>query len=225
MSKKWKFIVAVSLILVITLFTNEENIHACLCLGPFSPAYELEHSDAIFRGEVISKSGLRSECDSSGRIWFRDAAVEFKVNTVWKGEVSETTIIATNYSEASCGYTFRIGEEYIVYAGEWYGGLRVGLCSRTHQVSYAQADLEFLGEGRSPEPGLRDATQFTLEPRDGECPAATPDPSPVPSKPEALPATGGCAPLAPHARLSFDTTPLLLAVGIIWLTTRTRRRR
>lgn len=224
MSKKWKFIVAVSLIAIITLFTNEETIHACTCVGPLSPAYELEHSDAVFRGEVISKSGARTLCGSSGEFSAPNLAVKFKVNTVWKGEINETTFIATNYHEAACGYPFRIGEEYIVYANEWNGILWVGLCSRTRQASYSQKDLEFLGKGWSPEPGSSGVTPV-LVPLGEECPIRTLDTSTEPPKSEALPATGGCAPLVPYARVSLDATPLLLAVGVVWLRIRTRRPR
>ena len=205
-----------------------EPIHACSCVGPVSHAYALEHSDAVFQGEVISKNGLRSACGRSGEVFFLDLAVEFKVTTVWKGEINETTFINTNYDGAACGYPFRIGEEYIVYANqnEWVGMLGVGLCSRTGLAPDHQEDLEYLGEGWSPEPGSSDPTPIPPpEPREEQCPIPTPDPSAELSKPEALPATGGCAPLLAHTRLSLDATPLLLAVGIIWLTTRTRRRR
>ncbi len=224
LSKQWKFIVAVSLIAIITLFVNEETIYACSCEFDYTPAAQFEYHDAVFRGEVISKSGRHAQCDPS-RAFFRESVVEFKVDTVWKGEINETTYVTTNYHEETCGYPFKIGEKYIVYAYERDGELSVSLCSRTGPAPDAQEDLEFLDEGWTPESGSSDATQPTPETLDEQCPTPMPDPTAEPPKPEANPATGGCAPLVPNARLSFDTTPLLFAVGIIWLTTRTRRRR
>ena len=173
---------------------------------------------------VISKSGLRSECGSSGRVFFRDSAIEFKVTTVWKGELNETTFITTHNQGGACGYPFSFDEEYIVYANGSNGMLRVELCSRTRPVSAAEEDFEILGEGRNPEPGsigLRPTPEHLGE----ECQSATPDSSPEPPKPEILPATGGCASLVHNARVSIDPTLLLFPVGIIWLRIHTRRRR
>ncbi len=224
MSKPWKFIVAVSLIAIITLFADDQNVHACSCEGPTGPAEAFDDSDAVFRGMVISKIGLRSECGSSGSVFFRDAAIEFKVTTVWKGELNETAFITTNYHGATCGYPFRIGEEYIVYADGRNGVLRVGLCSRTRPVSSAEEDFEILGEGRNPEPGSTDLRPVP-EHLGEECLSTTPDPSPEMSMPATLPATGGCVPLVHNARVSLDAAFLLLPVGVIWLRTHSRRRR
>lgn len=248
MSKKWKFIAAIPLIAIITLFADDENVHACLCVRTPGPNTAFENSVAVFRGELIEISGLFIKCPApeSGYFVAPMVVAEFKVETVWKGELNETTFITTYSSNGSCGsYDYfrgwrfdvetgweyetwpEIGEKYIVYAYEVEGVLWVGLCGRGYRsVPNAQEDLEFLGEGWSPEPGSSDPTPIPPpEPREEQCPIPTPDPSAELSKPEALPATGGCAPLLAHTRLSLDATPLLLAVGIIWLTTRTRRRR
>jgi len=225
LSKPWKFIVAVSLIAIITLFANEETVNACLCEIDYPPAKEIEHNDAVFRGEVISIGEPRARCHALG-VFFGVYTVEFKVNTVWKGEINETTFVTTGWSSCHFGFDdIDVGEEYIVYASEIDWGLTVDGCSRTRPASNAQEDLEFLGEGWSPVPGSSDATPSPPEPLDGECPATMPDPDSDPPMREALPATGGCAPLANDARVSLDTTLLLLPIGVIWLRTRTRRRR
>ena len=173
---------------------------------------------------VISKIELRSECGSSGIVVVHDLAIEFKVTTVWKGELNETTFATTSPSGSSCGYRFTFGEEYVVYANESNGILRVSLCSLTRPVSSAEEDFEILGEGRNPEPG---STELRPVPKhlDDDCFSVTPDPAPEPPKPETLPPTGGCASLVHNARVSLDTTLLLLPIGVIWLRTHTRRRR
>ena len=76
--------------------------------------------------------------------------VEFKVDTVWKGPSYETMSLTTARSDASCGFTFIEGEEYVVYSRD---GATVSLCSRTRSVAYAQEDFDELGEGDRPGAG------------------------------------------------------------------------
>ncbi len=75
------------------------------------------------------------------------ATVEFAVNKVWKGPLRYTTSFTTARSEASCGFTFVEGKEYIVYSRD---GKTVSLCSRTTLITDAQEDLDALGEGNPP---------------------------------------------------------------------------
>ena len=75
---------------------------------------------------------------------------------MWKGPSSyETTSLTTARSDASCGFTFVEGKEYIVYSRD---GATVSLCSRTRPVAYAHEDLDELGEGQKPGPGSRGPT-------------------------------------------------------------------
>jgi hypothetical protein len=51
---------------------------------------------------------------------------------------------------ASCGYPFREGQEYLVYAYSGKRGLEVDLCNGTQRLTEAEADLEVLGAGQKP---------------------------------------------------------------------------
>jgi len=75
--------------------------------------------------------------------------VLFKVERVWKGVSGTSVFVTTSPSETSCGYNFKVGNKYLVYAGKAKGQkyLSTGLCSRT---SAAQKDLAALGKGRVP---------------------------------------------------------------------------
>jgi hypothetical protein len=73
--------------------------------------------------------------------------VTFRVNTVWKGPQHTTLTVTTAQDSASCGYGFKGGENYLVYAGGFEDDLQVNLCSRTQLLSGAQEDLVALGEG------------------------------------------------------------------------------
>ena len=96
---------------------------------------------AVFAGEVIDVDGPPlAPVMSSGD----PVVVTFRASGVWKGPKRETLEVSTAMSGASCGYEFRTGEEYLVYASE---GLQVSLCGETKPLSEADADLEALGAG------------------------------------------------------------------------------
>lgn len=103
----------------------------------------MEGSAAVFLAEV-----LRIENDRQSHL------VTLQVERWWKGGDSATLTVSTAKSGAACGYNFRKGERYLVYA---HGGakdkpLRVSLCSRTRTAKAAKmsGDFKELGEGKAP---------------------------------------------------------------------------
>ncbi|WP_134701103.1 hypothetical protein [Ammoniphilus sp. YIM 78166] len=90
--------------------------------------------------------------------------VHFKVTNTWKGNVASAQTIATGFGDADCGYEFKEGKEYIVYASKssMYGvdKLSTTICRRTNELSSANEDLSVLGEGKPTEPK---ATPIDLE--------------------------------------------------------------
>jgi len=93
----------------------------------------------VFAGEVVdSEPRQRPDVKRSTD----PASATFRVAEVWKGPEQETVEVTTALSDASCGYPFREGEGYLVYASE---GLQATLCSSTKPLSGAGADLEALG--------------------------------------------------------------------------------
>ena len=144
---------------------NTQQAFACSCAPPDSPSEELTRSAAVFSGKVID---IREYKDpNSTTISSTDpTTVVFEVDTVWKGPSNATVYFTTPRSEASCGFSFAEGEEYIVYSRN---GSSVSLCSRTNTLSQAQVDLEELGEGRSPQPGSVGPTQVPHTPSSGSC--------------------------------------------------------
>ena len=134
--------------------------------------------------------------------------VGFEVSTVWKGPSYATAYLTTARSEASCGFTFDEGEEYIVYSRD---GSTVSLCSRTALLENAEAELNELGEGHKPQPGTK---------------------GPMPGTPEFPPqqspeiewvdtASGGCGLGSPTA----DAAWLGIMAGLVWFGVRRRPRR
>ncbi len=106
----------------------------------------LADSEAVFSGEVV-KIDRPSPFKSS-------AALEtdtFRVSEVWKGPEQRTLEVHTALIGASCGYPFKEGQEYLVYAYTGKQGLQTDLCSQNKPLSKAEADLALLGN-RSEKP-------------------------------------------------------------------------
>ena len=116
--------------------------HACTCILPGSPVEELAESSVVFKGRVVS---LR-HYDVFGKWSSTDPTrVEFDVGAVWKGPLKSKIYLTTARIEASCGYSFQKGVEYLVYSRD---GATISLCSRTRPLGEAHADLAQLGKGR-----------------------------------------------------------------------------
>ena len=120
---------------------------ACQCTMPVEKP-TLAESNAVFSGEVVKidqpspfKSGAALETDT------------FRVYEVWKGPEQRTLEVHTALMGASCGYPFKEGQEYLVYAYTGKQGLEVDLCNGTQRLTEAQADLEVLGAGKRPTGG------------------------------------------------------------------------
>ncbi len=142
------FLALVGLTPALGLFTEPSPTYACSCVTPGSPSEELEASVLVFAGEVVSVEEQRSLL---GLISSTDpTTVEFRVHTVWKGQVGESISLVTARLGASCGFTFSTGKRYVVYSRD---ESTVSLCSRTTPSAQAEEDLAVLGDGKTPEAG------------------------------------------------------------------------
>ena len=73
-----------------------------------------------------------------------DYSFVFEVEGLFKGALSSEVAVLTGIGRGDCGYQFQVGEKYLVYA---YGknGLETNICTRTTNLSRADADLGELG--------------------------------------------------------------------------------
>ncbi len=130
------------------LHYSPHTSHACSCVESGPVQEELERSSAVFSGEVIEivdknkNNSMQSSADA--------IAVLFEVEESWKGVNQTEVVIYTERSSASCGFEFTLNNNYLVYANEMGGDLKVSLCSRTALLSSATEDLEELGESERP---------------------------------------------------------------------------
>ena len=198
-----KLTYTLGLVLVIStiafsLLVNVEGINACECDESTSADERFSEASAVFLGRVVKIyfEDWPFDIDSALVPPDEPLTVEFRVRSVWKGEVSEIMSVSTARSEP-CGYPFGMHGDYLVYADGDQGALEVLACGGTKRFDEAQEDLNALGEGYSPETAERAVIK---------------------------PATLDCFASAKSARHQLVSWPLGLIAGIAWIGIRKRRR-
>jgi Tissue inhibitor of metalloproteinase len=121
--------------------------YACSC-APSSIQRVLSSSEAVFSGEVVKVEEGPPLPDVGSSI-----RVTLRASEVWKGPQRETLEVSTPRQGSACGYPFKEGQEYLVFADEGKQGLEVNSCGRTQRLAEAQADLEVLGASKKPTGG------------------------------------------------------------------------
>ena len=142
------------------LFLHPDCASACSCAvfgSKKQVEWALSHQGTVFSGEVVhfEKSSPPNKKKMIGGkmrtiiMGGGTATATMRVSEVWKGPKQETLEVRTPVSGMSCGYPFKEGQKYLVYA---YGkqDLKVDLCSGTKPLSKAGADLMVLGDGEKP---------------------------------------------------------------------------
>jgi hypothetical protein len=147
--------VRVALLVASLLYVCESS--ACEC--PPRPSLEdaFRQSALVFEGTVVAiqdrDSGFRSV-----RSWFAErfagkvetnvesvgVEVELRVTDSWKGQSGVQSSVLTHKSTATCGFPFKVGAQYLVFASDRTNPPVVSLCSRTAPVTSAQEDLSVL---------------------------------------------------------------------------------
>ena len=104
---------------------------ACTC-ATLSDSEQFDAAAMVFVGAV---SGTE-------RRWFgRTVAWQLDVEAVQKGDVAERQIVLAEPDGPSCGYTFRQGRRYQIFARLDDGSARTDRCSGTREASTAFGPL------------------------------------------------------------------------------------
>jgi hypothetical protein len=145
--------IGIALILIGFLSTTgwfaPEPAHACSCMRPDVEA-SLESSSEVFLGSVVAIEEVYDPHESPGTIGRRNVVL-FEVERSYKHKVPSQMIVYAGFDEASCGYDFAMGKQYLVYGNTMYENeLHTSFCSRTQPANIAGDDLAKLGEGFQP---------------------------------------------------------------------------
>ncbi|MNZ94229.1 Tissue inhibitor of metalloproteinase [compost metagenome] len=147
------------LIVVEGLVSYAGEAYACSCASSITMQERFDSSHAVFAGTAVS-------VESTSMPLFRSSAkavkAAFKVNEVWKGQVTSTIEVITPEYSDSCGYEFEVGERYLVYAQADGKALNVNLCNGTVIHAKAGEQLAALGSGSVP-PQTVEAEESVLD--------------------------------------------------------------
>lgn len=153
-SRTYRAAVCVASLVAALLRPNPSDACSCTEYPTFEQA--LANSGAILRGVVQWIDPVDD--------WTH--IVGFEASATWKGPYGPSIAVYTPSTDAACGFTFVIGEEYLVYTlGSWNGIPAVYLCWRTHATYPGDADLVSLGPPRpvAVEPGTWTAVKRLFE--------------------------------------------------------------
>jgi hypothetical protein len=143
-------VAAVTLVALDLLALLPDCAHACSCGGgvPLRVIARGTDSAAVFYGEVLDVEEGPPTRMFGSRI--PSSRVTLRVSEVWKGLQRETLEVSTPSGGTTCGYPFKEGQAYLVYAYGKEEPFKVDLCSETRLLSKAVAHLRVLGDGQSP---------------------------------------------------------------------------
>lgn len=143
MNKPTRFIFLFLMVALLHCFNSEAS--ACTCGGGNgAPCEEFWRVDAVFTGRVTGSSQItvgEGEFKSTQRV------VRLTVEQRFRGDVENVeTEVITGWGGGDCGYEFKMGGRYIVYAyrDEKDHKLYTSICSRTRTLAEAADDLAFI---------------------------------------------------------------------------------
>lgn len=116
----------------------------CMCARPDDVATEVAGAQAVFTGRVVA---VRDTVVGDGHFpGPRVRQVTLRVDRAWKGVDSSTVAVVTGMWDADCGFPFRRGRSYLVFAYRGHDGLlTAGICGRTARLWRAARTLRELG--------------------------------------------------------------------------------
>ena len=126
---------------------------ACDCGDPGPPCKAFGNTPVVFAGRVVKIATISLKAPSGDP--YEDRLIFFEVERSYRGSVGKTAEVVTGSGGTDCGYDFRRGEHYLVYAyphpqsGKFY----TGICQRTRPISEAGDDLDYLSKKDDPSHG------------------------------------------------------------------------
>jgi len=144
--------------MLFALMLPSVTVMACSCMGGGSPCQGYGGATAVFVGTVIDvRTKERTPTRDPREIDWSPRTFKFSIEEPFLGVAGANVEIATGTGGGDCGYDFKIGERYLVYAYRYSdedSRLSTGICTRTRPYAKAEEDLEFLRRVSSLDPGI-----------------------------------------------------------------------
>jgi hypothetical protein len=137
----WCVLIAAAMLVLVTPIPG----HACSCVDePCSTGWK--HGQVVFLGEVTAKEAIPPGRDATADRLFARVAVHFSVRELFDGGVAseKDTVVLTGSGGGDCGYPFKVGQSYLVYATPNQGPLVTSICSPTRPAVIAGAFIQQL---------------------------------------------------------------------------------
>jgi hypothetical protein len=121
------------------------NASACSCAGPGAPCQDYGRATAVFIGTPISvRTAEQTSTRSPGEIDWLPVTFKFTLEQSFLGVESREVEVSTGRGGGDCGYNFKLGNRYVVYAYRSQNRLATSICSRTKLLEDAKEDVDFL---------------------------------------------------------------------------------
>lgn len=141
--------------IVIVVLLTSPTANACTCAGNHPPCESYGTASAVFVGTVTAeRMNKQPKQDERTEIDWIPRAVKFSVEQAYSGVTGTEVEVFTGRGGGDCGYGFKIGQRYLVYAYRSEDKLTTSICTRTRLFSNATEDLAFLGTLSSARPGV-----------------------------------------------------------------------
>lgn len=147
--------------ILMCLCIASQTANACSCISAGSACDAYGTASAVFVGTVVGLREKERPKDVATARRERDAGLsewgsnfyKFSIVHPYLGINTPEIEILTGSGGGDCGYEFKIGQRYLVYANRSKTHLTTSICSRTKPVDQADEDLAFLGTLSSAAPG------------------------------------------------------------------------
>jgi len=137
------------LILTLLLAGRTTALEACECVGKGSACHSATPSEGVFLGKAMSVSTFSEQMQIGPNqvVMIQKKRVIFQIAEHFNGSVAKVAEVITGTGGGDCGYPFKEGRDYLVYASHSPDDptvLSTSICSGTAPVENAAADLSYL---------------------------------------------------------------------------------
>jgi hypothetical protein len=138
-------IVTLVTLVISALLLAPTEARGCTCAIPGPPCQAYWSTSTVFSGQVTEIKTFTS--DDEPFKGYKQKLVRFSVIQAFRGASGTSAETVTGNGGGDCGYPFKVGESYLVYAyhNPKDNRLYASICSRTRRLSEAGEDMEYIG--------------------------------------------------------------------------------